>query len=1049
VSAQTNRPELDRGIIAWMAGKPVVANLLMWVLILGGLFMATRIKQEVFPAFDLDIVNTVVVYPGAGPAEVEQGIVLAIEEAIRGLEGVKRVTATAAEGVGTIMAELHDDGDQQKIYQDIKQEIDRIRTLPEDAEEPQVTLLGRRREVLELQLYGDATEWALRELAEEVRDRLLQNPEITQVELIGARRHEVHVEVSLDQLRAHGLTLDGIASKIRATALEIPGGSIETSGGEILLRVMERRDWAREFGDIPIVATGRGTVLRLEDIATIHDSFEDVDRIATYNGLRSVGLGVFRVGRETPIGVSEAVRLAIPEIERDLPPGIQMAVNRDRSTYYRQRLELLMKNAFIGLVLVLVLLGLFLKARLAFWVTMGIVTAFLGALLFLPLMDVSINMISMFAFIVALGIVVDDAIVAGENIYEYRQQGMGAYEAAVRGARDIAAPVGFSIATNIVAFIPLLLVPGFMGKIWGVIPLVVITVFLVSWVEALLILPAHLAEMASGTETRGRLSGFVRRQQQTFSRHLDEFVEGVYAPFLARCLRSPYVTLSCGVAVLALVVGYASSGRVGIILMPRVEANVAVAVARLPFGSPVSAVIETRDLLTDAAREVVGEHGGSTLSDQLFALIEENQVEIKMYLTEPDVRPATTSEVIRWWRAKVGTIPGLESLRFQADAGGPGSGAALTVELSHRDIDALERAAADLSARLAEFPIVEDIDDGFTRGKEQIDFTLKPEGHSLGLTVNDLARQVRSAFYGAEALRQQRHRNEVRVLVRLPEAERVREYDLEELLVRTPSGTDVPLMHVANLTRGRAYTTIERRDGRRTVQVTADVVPIGETRRVLATLNEDILPALARDHPGLTYGYEGRQAELQDSMSALLQGFLLAMIAIYALLAVPFGSYLQPAIVLTAVPFGMAGAVIGHLIMGYSLSILSFMGMIALSGVVVNDALILVDYANRRQADGSAPYDAIVQAGVRRFRPILLTSLTTFGGLAPMIFESSRQARFMIPMAISLGHGIVLATLVTLVLVPSLYLIVEDLRGFVSVRRVPAALSTSGDPVSR
>jgi multidrug efflux pump subunit AcrB len=1042
-----DRPELDRGVIAWMTGKPVVANLLMWALLLGGLFTTTRIKQEVFPKFDLDIVSIVVVYPGAGPAEVEQGIVLAIDEVVRGLEGVKRVTATAAEGVATIMAELYDDGDHQKVYQDVKQEIDRIRTLPEDAEEPQVTLLGRRRQVLDLQLYGNVTEWALRELAEEVRDRLLQSPEITQVEFVGARRYELHVEVSLDQLRAHGLTLEGIARQIRATALELPGGSIETSGGEILLRVQERRDWAREFGDIPIVATDRGTVLRLEDIATLRDGFEDVDRIATYNGLPSVGISVFRVGNETPIGISEAVARAIPEIERTLPPGIEMVVNNDRSTYYRQRLELLMKNAFVGLALVLVLLGIFLEARLAFWVTMGIPTAFLGGLLFLPLMDVSINMVSMFAFIVALGIVVDDAIVAGENVYEYRKRGMRAHDAAVRGARDIAAPVGFSIVTNVIAFIPLYMVPGVMGKIWGVIPVVVITVFLVSWVEALLILPAHLAHMR--TESGGRLARFVRRWQQTFSRHLDELIAGVYAPFLDRCVRNRYVTLATGVAVLAVLVGYAFSGRVGFILMPRVEANRAVAVARLPFGSPVSAMIETRDILTDTAREVVAEHGGSALSDQLFALIEENSVEVNVYLTDPEVRPASTSDVTRWWRAKVGTIPGLESLRFQADAGGPGSGAALTVELSHRDIDTLERASAALSERLAEFPIVKDIDDGFAVGKEQLDFTLKPEGHSLGLTVNDLARQVRSAFYGAEALRQQRSRNEVKVLVRLPEAERVREYDLEELLIRTPAGTDVPLMHVASVARGRAYTTIERRDGRRTVLVTADVVPIGEMNTVLAALNEDILPAVVRDHPGLTYGYEGRQAELRDSTGALLQGFLLAMILIYALLAVPFGSYLQPAIVMVAIPFGMAGAVLGHILMGYSLSILSFMGMIALSGVVVNDALILVDYANRRRAEGTAPFDAIMQAGVRRFRPILLTTLTTFGGLAPMIFETSRQARFMVPMAISLGHGIVFATLVTLVLVPSLYCVVEDLRRMVSIRHVPAGLSPSDDADTR
>ncbi|MCF7957194.1 MAG: efflux RND transporter permease subunit, partial [Phycisphaerae bacterium] len=414
------------------------------------------------------------------------------------------------------------------------------------------------------------------------------------------------------------------------------------------------------------------------------------------------------------------------------------------------------------------------------------------------------------------------------------------------------------------------------------------------------------------------------------------------------------------------------------------------------------------------------------LSEGVFALIDENKVEITIYLTDADIRPLSTSEVAKRWRETVGPVSGLESLKFQSDKGGPGSGAALTIELTHRDINTLDRASEKLAAMLTEFPNVKDIDDGYTPGKEQFDFTIKPEGESLGLTAYAVARQVRNAFYGAEALRQQRGRNEIKVKVRFPKDETVRESDIEQLLIRTPGGVDVPLMGIAQVTRGRAYTTIKRRNARRTVTVTADVEPISQSNQVMATLNEEVLPQLAKDFPGLSYGYEGRQADFKESMQTLAGGLILALLGIFVMLAIPFGSYSQPLIVMTAVPFGIVGAVLGHMIMGYSLSIMSLMGIVALVGVVVNDSLVLIDYSNRLRKEGTSPFDAIHMAGVRRFRAIILTSLTTFGGLAPMIFETSRQARFMIPMAISLGFGILFSTAVTLVLVPSFSMILED-----------------------
>lgn len=1021
-----NESPRHRGWIAWMTYNRVTPNLLMLVFIVGGFLMALNITQEVFPHFELDLVTVRVVYPGASPEEVEQGIVLAIEESVRGLDGVKRVSSIAGEGAGMVRIELEEGIDDQRIYQDIRQEVDRIVTFPEDAERPEVSLVVTRRAVLDLQIYGDASEWVLREIAEQVREQLLLDPRITQVDFEGTRRFEVIVEINQDTLRAYNLTLDQVAQRIRQTSVEIPGGRLDTAGGDILLRVNERRQWAREFATIPLITTADGAVLFLGDIAQIVDTFEEVDRHATYNGKRAVGLRVYRIGRETPIGISEAVQDAMTTIELDLPPGIDWVINNDRSRIYRQRMELLLKNACIGLGLVVVLLGLFMEFKLAFWVVMGIPISFIGAFLFLPMFDVTINMMSMFAFIVAMGIVIDDAIVVGENIYERRQQGMNFVDAAIIGTREVLLPVTFSILTNIVAFMPLCFIPGVMGKIWRVIPFVVMTTFAISWVEALLILPCHLAH-SRGTPTR---AGLLVTVQRRFAQGLNWVIRRLYAPFLELCLRFRMITIAVAVSVLILILGYVNSGRIGLILMPRVESDVSVVTAILPYGSPLSRVERIAERLMTAADEIIEANGGEDLVEGIFTTINDNVVEVRLYLTPPRVRPISTTELTGLWRQRVGPIPGLESLRFEADRGGPGRGAALSVELSHRDIDVLDRAGDDLADTLAGFANVIDIDDGYTPGKRQLNYSLTEEGHSLGLTQQALARQLRNAFHGADVLRQQRGRNEVRVKVRLPREERIHQYDLEQLLIRTPSGRNVPLAQVAQVEPGRSYTAINRRHGRRTVTVTANVEPIAQTSQVQATLNAEILPQLVRDFPGLSYSWEGRQQDMKESTDRLFAGLILALITIYALLAIPFASYYQPLIVMIAIPFGIVGAVLGHILLGYALSLMSLMGIVALCGVVVNDSLILIDYSNRRTREGIAAYDAIHQAGTRRFRPVLLTTLTTFGGLSPMIFETSRQAQFMIPMAISLGFGILFATSITLVIVPCLYLLIDDVRRF-------------------
>jgi multidrug efflux pump subunit AcrB len=1016
----------EKGIISWMVYNRVTPNLLMIVLLLGGYYMSSQIKREVFPEFELNTVSVSVAYPGSSPEEVEQGIVLAVEEAIRAIDGIKEVNATANEGSARIVAELRDDADTQKAFQDIQQEVDRITTFPVDAEDPIITLDAIKRQVLFLNLYGDVPERSLREVVEQVRDRLLLTDGISQVDLMAGRDYEIEVAVPLENLRKYNLTLAQVARILDEASAEIPGGKLETTAGEVLLRVENRRNYADEFAAIPIITTPNGSIVHLEDIAEVRESFEDATRFATFNRKPSMQLLVYRVGSQTPLGVSEATHKAMAEIEVDLPPTVGWAISSDRSEIYKQRLDLLLKNAFLGLFLVLVLLGAFLELKLAFWVTMGIPISFLGCLLFLPFFDVSINVISMFAFIIALGIVVDDAIIAGENIYEYRQQGLNRIDAAIQGAKDVATPIAFSILTNIVAFSPLALVPGVMGKVWRVIPVVVILVFLFSWLESLLILPAHLAH--SRKNGSNSVTRFLGGLQQAFGRKVLYGIHHVYGPMLEKTLRFRYLTAALLLAVLITTAGYVKSGRIRMILSPRVESDQTVATATLPYGSPITDMERVRDQLLDGLEKIADGNGKEQLLESVYALINGNVVEINGYLTPPAIRPLSTDAVTRLWRQATGPIVGIQALRYESDRGGPGSGASIAVELSHRDIAILDQASSLLATKLEDFSPVKDVDDGYTPGKIQINYKVNEWGESLGLTTIEVGRQLRNAYQGAVALRQQRGNNEVTVRVRLPEEQRISEFNVESFLVTTPAGVFVPLREVATIERGRAYTSITRRDGRRTVTVSADVAPIGESPIIMEALNKTVLPDLAATFPGLSYSYTGRQADRKESMSSLFSGFLFALGGIYFLLAIPFRSYLQPIMVMIAIPFGMIGAVFGHMIMGYNLSIMSMMGMVALTGVVVNDSLVLVDFANKQQRKGESPAQAIRAAGVRRFRPVLLTTLTTFGGLAPMIFETSRQARFMIPMALSLGFGIVFATLITLALVPCLYLIIEDIK---------------------
>ena len=1015
-----------RGPIDWMARNVIAVNLIMVILLGGGVWAALSIQKEVFPQFLLDVVEVSVVYPGASPAEVEQGILLPVEEAVKGVQGIKEMDSTAREGSGTVEFELVAGTDRMQAFQEIDQAVNRIRTFPDDIEEPEVQLQSRRREVMQIGLYGEVDIWTLRQLAERLRDRFQSHPEITQVELGNVPEYVTHVEIPQDSLRKYNMTLGEVARIIERSSRDIPAGSVETFNGEILLRVKERKQWAEEFGSIALIPSEGGTALTLADVAQIRDGFEEVGFHSRYNQQPSVEIGIYRVGTQSPLEIASAVQSILGDFEKTVPPGVQTRIDSSRADDYEDRLDLLLENGALAVVIVLLILAVFLEYRLAFWVMMGMAVSFVGGIVFLPYLGVSINMISMFAFLMVLGIVVDDAIVVGENVYEHRQRGMDFLPAAVEGTRDIAGPVIFSILTNIVAFVPLMFIPGTTGKFWWPLPVVVITILIISLLEALFILPCHLAH---GSREAGTFIGrHAHRWQQAFARRVTRFADRYYGGFLAVCLRNRYVTLATALAVLVIAAGYGYSDHMGMIMMPEVSADEIEAGIRLPVGTTQSQAGKVALGVTASTHRMFEEHDLDRVAEGIKTNVRgQSFIDVEIVLKPPDERDMTAGDVIRLWRNEIGDIEGVDQITFEAERGPGGWRDDISVDLSHSDIEVLEEASRAFFRRVQQFETTRDVNDNYNRGKAQFDFILLPEGRNLGLTPAEVGQQLRDAFYGALAMRQLRGTDEIEVRVKLPKPEREDLHHLESFVIQTPDGVEVPLLDVVGLRRGEAFTSIHRRDGRRVVSVGMDVEPKRATTRVLESIRQEVLPQLRTDFPGITWSFEGSQAEMRESTKALWGGFALAMAVIYALLAIAFGSYVQPLIVMTAIPFGIVGAVLGHILLGYDLSLISLMGVVALSGVVVNDSLIMIDYANRNRGEQPA-IEAIHQAGLRRFRPIILTTFTTFGGLTPIILETSRQAYYLIPMAISLGFGIIFATAITLLIVPSLYMVLEDLH---------------------
>ncbi len=1029
-----------RGPIAFMAANPIAANLLMGFLLFVGLISAAGLPQEFLPEASLDRIQVLVPYPGAAPEEVEESIVRKIEEQLQSVEGLKRTESSAAEGLGSVIVEFRQGTEMSRALGDVKAQVDRILTFPADAERPEVREVTSRQNIFRLVVYGAASERTIKELAYGIEDGILALPEVSYAQISGIRNYEISIEVPLERLRALGLTLDDVALAVRQGSLELSAGKISTGEEEIRVRTLGQNYGQFDFEDIVILTRADGTSVRLGQIATVRDAFADSDLLARFNGQPSARIDVFRTSGEDVLDIAQAVRGYIDsEVVPSLPEGVAVQIWKDDSIDLKGRVSLLLENAFVGLLLVFLALALFLQIRLAMWVALGLAVSFAGTFIVMQVMGISISMFSLMALVLALGIVVDDAIVVGENIYAERERGTRGLEAAVRGTRRIAGPVIFSVLTTVTAFSVLLTVPGPIGKIGLSIPIVVIAVLMLSLVESLLVLPHHLAHLPAPREPRSRAGLAVRRAQRAVDALLRRIVDGPLDRALRFATAAPAVVLAAVAALMLISMTIVGTGMVRYEFLPQIEGDVVSANIEMPVGTPSERTAEVAAQLEAAGHRVVESlslEAGPIPVDvsitvgetaQLFDPLGGDAVEVpsghvgsvEFKLPELASRDFTSTEFQNLWREETGTLSGVRSLAFSA--GALGLGLPVHLELSHPETERLARIADEVVAGLESMGGVYDVRTSHDEGVRELQLELKPAARTLNLTLDHFARQVRAAFFGSEALRVQRGREEMRVYVRLPEEQRDSPADIEDYLVRTPQGSEVPLGQVAHVRLARSPTTINRLDERRVITVTASIDNTVVTGQgVNSNLERNLLARLGEEHPGFTYSQGGEQRQQQEVNASLPRSVFFAFLVMYVLMAIPFGSYSQPLIVMTAIPLGLVGALAGHLVLGLSLGFSSVQGLIGVSGVVVNDSLMMIKFINRARESGLDPKEAIVAGAKARFRAILLTSVTTFLGVAPLMLETSVQTQHLVPLATSVGFGVLIATFLLMLVVPAL-----------------------------
>jgi len=1042
----------EKGIIAWFAANHVAANLLMLFIIVAGLISAFTIRKETQPEFQLNWVQVEVPYLGAAPQEVEEGVVIKIEEAVQDIKGIKRIRSRAREGFGSVTIEANIDADIDQVLNEVKTRVDAIATFPALTEKPVIYKQEVENPVMMIAIHGDMDDFARKAIANEVRDELMQLPQVNKVIYFGDRAYEISIEVSETTLRKYGLTMSEISQAVRSSSVDLPGGTIKSEGGDILLRTKGQVYTGQEFARLVLRTFPDGTRLTLGDIAKIKDGFVETDGYGRFNGRRTATLQVVAGGQQNELETAAAVRAYLKEKEAELPDGVEVDTWIDLSRYLEGRLTLMFDNMFMGAVLVFVALSLFLRMKVAFWVMVGLPVCFLGAIWLMPVWPVTINAISLFGFIIVLGIVVDDAIIIGESIYTRIRAHGKTLDNVIQGAHRVAIPATFGVLTTIAAFAPMLFVGGMAGPFFEAMGFVVVLCLAFSLVESKLILPAHLVQAnipdideddlfhpqreIPNREKIGRAFLKIQRRVQHGLRRL---IDDHYAPALEKAVDNRGITVAIFVAILIVTFGMMASGIARVVVFPEMAGDFIQVRMDMQSGTAPAARNAAVERIESAIMKInedyIRENPDSLPVYEYLGVFTRGETGATMFLEVPrDVsRPYEIKEVTELWREAVGEIPGLKDLEF-SDAGHIGGGPPLSFRLSGTNYERLEEAAAELTAELDNYTGVFDITNSAAAGGNEIKLKIKPGAEALGLTMSSLGRQVRQAFYGEEAQRIQRGKDELKVMVRYPIEERKSVADLENMRIRTPGGEEVPFSSVAEVSFDKGYSTITRLDRERTITVSANVdLQSVEPQEIIRSISTEFMPELLSRHPGVKFGLEGASEEQTQFLMDLGIAFIAALFLIYALIAIPLHSYSQPLIIMSVIPFGLIGAVVGHVMMGMAISMFSMFGLIALAGVVVNDSLILVDFINKARLEGVPMRDAVLQSGTARFRAIVLTSFTTAAGLLPILFETSSQAQFVIPTAVSISFGIVFATIITLFLIPSLYMLQED--GFAAIRR--------------
>lgn len=1064
-----------KSLIRWAINSAPGMNVMMIGLMVVGAASLWTMRREVFPEFELEVVLVTVPYPGSTPEDVETGICQKIEEAVRSIDGIKQVTSIAKEGLGYVLMELRADvPDVQKVLNEISREVERIPSFPELAEDPEVQQITFREAAIRVSVIGPETdrpdrEIRLREVAEDVRDAILQLPAVSSASIMGARPYQIDVEIPEESLRQYGLSLDRVAAILRSRNVELPGGQLKAEGTEILLRAKNKGKIGDEIRRLPIITQPGGAVLTVADLGTVRDEFEDVSSLSEVNGQPAMVISVERTKTEDLLAMVDAVRGFVENEGQDLlPKGYRYEVWGDTSVDVRDRLELLTKNGIGGLILVFVVLALFLEIRLAYWVALGIPISILGAGVALGWGGQTLNMLSLFSFLMALGIVVDDAIVIGENIYAHRELGKDPMRAAVDGAAEVLPSVIASVATTIIAFSPMFFVSGVMGKFMAVIPFAVIAMLLISLLESTFVLPCHLAHHHNGVFKFLSVVSYPIRPfglmlawaSERATKGMDVLADRYYTPALRFSLKFPAVPIAVGLAMFMFTGGLIRGGIVPTVLFPKTDANNIRATVTFPDGTPMAVTDLATQRLDEAIRavsnkvakkraeseglsidEIYGKESKDILGPVKLTFRQVGEIssqggpaaesggsgshvgQIYVELQDTTIRETSSEELLQMWREEVGEITGAENITYGSVAVGPGGKPIEFKLLAPGDkTDQLEAASEATKAKLGEFAGVFDISDDNNPGKWEFQFKVKDQALATGITPTDLGETVRAAYYGAEVMRLQRGRHEVKLMVRYPEEERRSLADFQELRVRTSDGVERPITELADIEVKRGFSEINRIDQKRSITLTAD---LDETKTnanlIVSRLQKEFIPELKKQFPAISVKWEGQQEQSRESVGSLMAGFAVALLLMFVLLVLQFRSYVQPLIIMFIIPFGMVGAVWGHALLGLPLTLFSMFGLVALSGVVVNDSIVLIDFINHRIRDGLPIHDALAEAGRRRFRPVMLTSMTTIAGLLPLLTERSFQAQLLIPMAASLAFGLMLATVLVLFLVPVFY----------------------------